>query len=100
MFNNTNELKEKQTKGKSHLRQLSDAVDYITKKFDKYKQERKERKDVINNLTKNVPDWCRKQMTSQKLWKSKSKIQGATACYCMKLPEKKQDNTDEFCTKA
>ena len=60
MFNNTNELKERQTKGKSHLLQLSDAVDYITKKFDKYKQERKERKDVINNLTKNVPDWCRK----------------------------------------
>ena len=36
IFDNTNELKEKQIKGESHLQELSDAVDFITKKFDKY----------------------------------------------------------------
>ena len=54
IFDNTNELKEKQIKGESHLQELSDAVDFITKKFDKYEQERKEREEMINNLTENV----------------------------------------------
>ena len=43
IFDNTNELKEKQIKGESHLQELSDAVDFIIKKFDKYEQERKDR---------------------------------------------------------
>ena len=50
MFNNTRKLKEKQIKGKSHLH---DAMDFTAKKFDKYKQETKERK-IINNLTEKV----------------------------------------------
>ena len=29
-------------------------MDFITKKFDKYEQERKEREEIINNLTENV----------------------------------------------
>ena len=35
IFNNNTELKEKQIKGECHLQELSDAVDIITKKFDK-----------------------------------------------------------------
>ena len=54
IFDNTNELKEKQIKGESHQQEPSNAVDFITKKFDKYKQERKEREEIINNLMKNV----------------------------------------------
>ena len=45
IFDNTNELKEKQIKGESHLQELSDTVDFIIKKFDKYEQERKERRN-------------------------------------------------------
>ena len=47
-------IKEKQIKDQSHLQKLSDAVDFITTKFDKYEQERKEREEIINNLTENV----------------------------------------------
>ena len=54
IFDNTNELNEKQIKGESHLQELSDTVDFIIKKFDKYEQERKEREEIINNLTENV----------------------------------------------
>ena len=54
IFDNTNELKEKQIKGESHLQELSDTVDFIIKKFDKYEQERKQREEIINNLTENV----------------------------------------------
>ena len=41
IFDNTSEPKEKQIKDGSHLQELSDAVDFITKKFDKYEEERK-----------------------------------------------------------
>ena len=54
IFDSNNELKQKQIKGKSHLQELSDAAYFITKKFDKYEQERKEREEIINNLTENV----------------------------------------------
>ena len=54
IFDNTDKLKGKQIKGESHLQELSDAVDFITNKFDKYKHERKEIEDIINNLTENV----------------------------------------------
>ena len=43
IFDNTNELKEKQIKDKSQLQKPSNSVDFITKKFDKYRQEKKER---------------------------------------------------------
>ena len=35
MFNNTIEPKEKQIKGERYLQELSNAVDFIAKKFDK-----------------------------------------------------------------
>ena len=54
MFDDANELKEKQIKGESHLQELSDAVDFITNKFDTHKQEGKEREEIINNLTEIV----------------------------------------------
>ena len=54
IFGNTNKLKEKQIKSKCQLQELRDAVDFITKKFDIYKQERKEREEIIKNLTENI----------------------------------------------
>ena len=54
IFDNINKLKEKQIKGENHLHELSDAVDFITKKLDKHEQERKEGEEIITNLTENV----------------------------------------------
>ena len=45
IFDNTNKLKEKQIKSKSHLQTFIDGVNFITMKFDKYEQERKERRN-------------------------------------------------------
>ena len=67
IFDNTNELKEKQIKDESHLQELSDVVDFITKKSDKYKQEKKERQEIINNLTKqeNTDELCIKMINER-----------------------------------
>ena len=39
---------------KLHLQELSNVVDFITKKFDTYEQERKEREREINKLMENA----------------------------------------------
>ena len=45
IFDNTNNLKEKQVKGESHLNELSDAVYFITKKLiNTNRTEKKEKK--------------------------------------------------------
>ena len=71
IFDNTNELKEKQIKGESHLQELGDAADFLTKKLDKYKEKRKEGQEIINNLTENVAKH-KMLMTSQKWWKARA----------------------------
>ena len=47
IFSDTIKLKEKQIKGESHLQEVSNAVDFVTKKFDPYKQERKKGEKTI-----------------------------------------------------
>ena len=47
IFSDTIKLKEKQIKRESHLQEVSNAVDFVTKKFDPYKQERKKGEKTI-----------------------------------------------------
>ena len=98
IFDNTNKLKEKQIKGESHLQELSDAVDFVTKKFDKYEHERKKREEIINNFTENVA-----KLTSRFLSEAVEKQEQYLRCNCLLLhgiPKKKQENADELCIKA
>ena len=99
MFDNTNELKEKQINGESHPQELSDAMDFIAKKFDKYKQERKEREEFINNLTESVSRLTQKVDDPSE---AVEKQEQYSRCNCLLqhgIPEKKQENTDELCIK-
>ena len=73
---------------------------FITKKFDKFKQERKEREEIINNLTKNVAKLTQKV---GELSEAVEKQEQCSRCNCLLLhgiPEKKQENTEELCIKA
>ena len=45
-----------QIKGKSQLKEFSEAVDFITKKFDQYEAERKEKEKIINDLQGKVSE--------------------------------------------
>ena len=97
IFNNTNELKEK---GKSHLLELSDAVDFITKKFDKCEQERKDREEIINNLTENVAKLTQKVDDLSEAVEKQEQYSRRNCLLLHGIPEKKQENTDELCIKA
>ena len=45
-----------QIKGELQLKELSEAVEFITKKFDQYEAERKEKEKIINNLQEKVSE--------------------------------------------
>ena len=45
-----------QIKGELQLKELSEAVEFITKKFDQYEAERKEKEKIINDLQGKVSE--------------------------------------------
>ena len=54
LFQITSSAKDSQIKGKLELKDLNEAVNFISTKFDEYENERKERKQIIKNLEENV----------------------------------------------
>ena len=100
IFDNTNKLKEKNIKGKSHLQKLSNAVDFITKKFGKYKQELKEREEIMNNFTKNVSRVAQEVDGLSEIVKKQYQYSRRNCLLVDGIPGKEQENTDELCVKA
>ena len=52
LFQITSSAKDSQIKGKLQLKDLNEAVNFISTKFDEYEKERKEREQIIKNLEK------------------------------------------------
>ena len=83
----------------SHLQELSDVVDFITKKFDIYEKEIKEREEIINNLTKNVSRSRRKVDDLSAAVEKQEQYSKHNCLLLHGIPEKKQENTDKLCIK-
>ena len=54
LFQTTSSAKDSQFKGELRLKDLNEAVNFISTKFDKYEKERKEREQLIEKLEENV----------------------------------------------
>ena len=54
LFQITSSAKDGQIKGELQLKDLNEAVNFISTKFDEYEKERKEREQIIENLEENV----------------------------------------------
>ena len=75
-------------------------MDFITKKFDKYEQERKEREEIINNLTENIRRLTQKVDDLSEPEEQQEQCSRHNCLLLHGIPEKKQENTDELCIKA
>ena len=75
-------------------------MDSITKKFDKYKQERKEREEIISNLTENFSRLAQKVDDLSKAVEKQEQCLRRNYLLLHGIPEKKQENTDELRIKA
>ena len=49
IFENTKELKKGQIKGEKHLAELTEAIDFISNKFEYYETDRKEKKEGLRH---------------------------------------------------
>ena len=54
LFQITFSTNDSQIKGKLQLKDLNEAVNFTSTRFDQYEKERKEREEVIKNLEENV----------------------------------------------
>ena len=52
LFQITSSAKDSQIKGELQLKDLNEAANFISAKFDKYEKERKEREQIIKNFKK------------------------------------------------
>ena len=73
--------------------------DFITKKFDKYKQEKKEREKIINNLMENVAKLTKKVDDLTEAVEKQEQYSRHNCLLIHGIPEKKQENNDELCIK-
>ena len=91
IFENTNEMKEGQIKGKKQLAKLTEAIDFISNKFDEYEKDRKEKED----RTKTLED-CLINMSKRvhSLFDQVDKQEQYSRCNCLLLhgiPENKNE---------
>ena len=75
-------------------------MDFITKKFDKYEQERKEKEKIISNLTENFSRLAQKVDDLSKAVEKQEQCSRRNYLLLHGIPEKKQENADELCIKA
>ena len=74
-------------------------MDIVTKKFDKYKQEREEKEEIINNLIENVAKVTQKVDDLSEAVKKQEQYSRRNSMVLHRIPRKKQENTDELCIK-
>ena len=86
-------MQKKNITGESHLQEL------VTKKFDKYKQEREEKEEIINNLIENFAKVTQKVDDLSEAVKKQEQYSRCNSMVVHRIPRRKQENTDELCIK-
>ena len=61
IFENAKEMKEGQIKTKKQLAELTEAIDFISNKFDEYKKERKEKEEIIKALEDSLSNMSKRE---------------------------------------
>ena len=85
----------KSHKGELQLKDLSEAVDFITKKFDQYEIERKEKEKIINDLQGKVSE-ISNEIEVLKNWLDQQQQYSKQNCALIPgIPKEKGEYTDE-----
>ena len=88
--------KDSQIKGESHLNSLSEAMDFMTNKFEEYELERQEKDKIINTMKSDMVNMNEK---IEKLERIVDRQEQYSRCNCLLLhgtAEGKRENTDEL----
>ena len=92
-------INDSQIKGKKQLSDLSEAVKFVSKKFEKLEKDRLEKEKLINVLKKKISFLNRKMKIWELGWTGMSNIQGRTVFYCTeskKIKKYKQPSSRSY----
>ena len=97
IFKNVKELKEAQIEGEKHVADLTEAIDFISNKFEEYDKDRKEKEERIKTLEECLSNMSKRvdSLSSQV-----DKQEQCLRCNCLLfhgIPENKNEKTDDIC---
>ena len=84
-----------QIKGELQLKDLSEAVEFIAKKFDQYETERKEKEKIINDLQRKVSEISNEIEVLKNSLDRQQKYSRRNCVLIHGIPEQKGEDTDE-----
>ena len=84
-----------QIKGELQLKELSEAVEFITKKFDQYEAERKEKEKIINDLQGKVSEMSNELEVLKNLLDRQQQYSRRNWVLIHGISEQKGEDTDE-----
>ena len=84
-----------QIKGKSQLKEFSEAVEFITKKFDQYEAERKEKEKIINDLQGKVSEMSNELEVLKNSLDRQQQYSRRNCVLIHGISEQKGEDTDE-----
>ena len=84
-----------QIKGELQLKDLSEAVEFITKKFDQYETERKEKEKTINHLQGKVSEMSNEIEVLKNSLDRQQQYSRRNCVLIHGIPEEKGEDTDE-----
>ena len=92
----TVQTKLSQIKGEEHLSEVSKSIEFISKRFDEYEKELKEKDDLIKALRSEVDDMS-EEIDTLKLGLDRQEQYSRRNCLLFhNIPEKNGENTDEI----
>ena len=96
---NVKETKNSQIKRELQLNELNEAVKFITKKFDQYEAERKEKEKIINNLQGKVSEMLNKLEVLKNSLDRQQQYSRQNCILIQGISEQKGEDTDEHALK-
>ena len=84
-----------QIKGELQLKDLSEAVEFITKKFDQYETERKEKEKIINDLQGKLSEMSNEIEVLKNSLDRQQQYSRRNCVLIHGIPEEKGEDTDE-----
>ena len=93
----TQNPKDSQIKGELQLVAMNETIQFISDKFDEFEKDRREKDDIIKNLTKETSDMAKRISDLESVIDRQEQYSRRNCLLIHKVAETKGENTDQIC---
>ena len=97
IFELTKEMKKWQIKGEKQLAELTEAIDFISNKFDEYEKDRKEKEERIKTLEDCLVNMSKRVDSLSGQFDKQEQYSRRNCLLLHGIPENKNEKTDDLC---